>query len=125
MRMGLNSAQEDDMNLLSAARIALPVVCVAGLLLPPSVRADDVRYTVKPIAEMKVKQLPKGPLYWRLENFPTLEQAKAAAGKYDWNPDTVSYEGLPALTAEAAGKAWLFTLGPKGAAAKPGGTKVA
>jgi hypothetical protein len=114
------------MNLfLSVARTAIPVVCVAGLLLPPSVLAADVRYVVKPIAEMKVKQLPKGPLYWRVENFPTLDQAKAAASKYDWNPDTVSYDGLPSLTAEAAGKAWLFTLGPQGAAATPGGTKVA
>src|SRR5689334_4456926 len=105
----------------SAARIAIPVVCVAGLLMPPSVRAADVKYVVKPIAEMKVKQLPKGPLYWRVENFPTVAQAKAAASKYDWNPDTVSYDGLPSLTAEAAGKAWLFTLGPQGAAATPGG----
>lgn len=114
------------MNLrLSAARIAIPVICVAGLLLPPSVGAADVKYVVKPIAEMKVKQLPKGPLYWRVESFPTLDQAKAAASKYDWNPDTVSYDGLPSLTAEAAGKAWLFTLGPQGAAAAPGGTKVA
>jgi hypothetical protein len=108
--------------LLSAARIAIPVVCVVGLLLPRSSGAADVRYVVKPIAEMKVKQLPKGPLYWRVENFPTLDQAKAAASKYDWNPDTVSYDGWPSLTAEVAGKAWLFTLGPKGAAT-PGGKK--
>ncbi|MGA8820084.1 MAG: cupin domain-containing protein [Xanthobacteraceae bacterium] len=73
---------------------------------------------------MKVKQLPKGPLYWRVESFPTLDQAKAAASKYRWNPDTVSYEGWPSLTAEAAGKAWLFTLGQQGAAT-PDGTKVA
>jgi hypothetical protein len=83
-----------------------------------------VKYVVKPIAEMKVKQLPKGPLYWRVENFPTLAQAKAAASVYRWNPDTVSYDGLPSLTAEAAGKAWLFTLGPQGGATT-GGTKVA
>jgi len=110
--------------LLSAVRTAVPVICVAGLLLSPSSWADDVQYVVKPIAEMKVKQLPKGPLYWRVENFPTLDQAKAAAGTYRWNPDTVSYDGSPSLTAEAAGKAWLFTLGPKGAATQ-GGTKVA
>lgn len=113
------------MNLLrSAARLAIPVVTVAGLLLPSSTWAADVRYVVKPIAEMKVKQLPKGELYWRVENFPTLDQAKAAAGEYRWNPDTVSYDGSPSLTAEVAGKVWLFTLGPQGAAT-PGGTKVA
>lgn len=110
--------------LLSAARVAIPVVCVAGLLFGPSVWAADVKYVVKPIAQMKVKELPKGPLYWRVESFPTLDQAKAAASKYRWNPDTVSYDGWPSLTAEAAGKAWLFTLGPKDAAT-PGGTKVA
>lgn len=113
------------MNLrLSAARTALSVICAVGLLLPSSVWAADVQYIVKPIAEMKVKQLPKGPLYWRLENFPTLDQAKAAAGEYRWNPDTVSYDGWPSLTAEVAGKAWLFTLGPQGATTA-GGTKVA
>ena len=44
--------------------------------------------------------------------------------QYRWNPDTVSYDGLPSLTAEVAGKAWLFTLGPKGGSTA-GGTKVA
>lgn len=113
------------MNLLrSAARVAIPVIFIMGLPLSPSAPAADARYVVKPIAEMKVKQLPKGPLYWRIENFPTLDQAKAAAGEYRWNPDTVSYDGWPSLTAEVAGKAWLFTLGPQGAAT-PGGTKVA
>jgi hypothetical protein len=108
----------------AASWIVTPVVCVVGLLLSPSMAAADVRYAVKPVAEMKVKQLPKGPLYWRIENFPTLERAKAAAGEYRWNPDTVSYDGLPSLTAEVAGKVWLFTLGPQGGAT-PGGTKVA
>ena len=107
-----------------AACLAIPAVCAGALMLAPPSRAADVKYVVKPIAEMKVKQLPKGPLYWRVENFPTLDQAKAAGSKYAWNPDTVSYDGWPSLTAEAAGKAWLFTLGPKGAATA-GGTKVA
>lgn len=109
--------------LLFAVRVVIPVIYVAGLSLSPSAAAT-VKYVVKPVAEMKVKQLPKGPLYWRIENFPTLERAKAAAGEYRWNPDTVSYEGLPSLTAEVAGKVWLFTLGPQGNAT-PGGTKVA
>jgi hypothetical protein len=107
-----------------AARVAIPVISIVGLLLVPSVWAADVQYVVKPIAEMKVKQLPHGPLYWRVENFSTLDQAKAAAGEYRWNPDTVSYEGWPSLTAEVAGRVWLFTLGPQ-SAATAGGTKVA
>lgn len=108
----------------SAARIVVPFIYIVWLLLPPSSRAEDVRYVVKPIAEVKIKQLPKGPLYWRVETFATLDQARAAASVYRWNPDTVSYEGLPSLTAEVAGKAWLFTLGPQGGATR-GGTKVA
>ena len=62
------------MNLLPfAARVAIPVIYVVGLLLSPPASAADVQYVVKPVAEMKVKQLPKGPLYWRVENFPTLD----------------------------------------------------
>ena len=112
------------MRLSCVARVTAPVVYIGALLLPASSLAEDVRYVVKPVAEMKVKALPKGPLYWRVESFPTLEQAKAAASPYRWNPDTVSYDGLPSLTAEVAGKAWLFTLGPQGGAT-PGGTKMA
>src|SRR5581483_11048745 len=86
--------------------------------------AAEERYSVKPVAEMKIKQLPRGTLYWRIETFPTLAEAKAAAGRYRWNPDTVSYDGSPSLAAEVAGKAWLFTLGAKDGTT-PGGTKVA
>ena len=84
----------------------------------------QAHYVVQPVTEMKVKQLPKGELFWRVETFPSLDKAKAAAPPYRWNPDTVSYDGLPSLTAEVDGKAWLFTLGPKGGATA-GGTKVA
>jgi hypothetical protein len=68
-------------------------------------------FFIKPIAEKKLQQLPPGPLYWQIENFPTLAQAQSAAGP-------------TALAAEIEGKAWLFTLGPKGRAT-PGGSKVA
>src|SRR6516164_1777322 len=95
-----------------------------GPLSAPTPAAAQAQYIVQPVAEMKVKQLPKGELFWRVESFPTLDEAKAAAPPYRWNPDTVSYDGLPSLTAEVAGKAWLFTLGPKGGATA-GGTKAA
>jgi hypothetical protein len=95
---------------------------VAVLALPPAPASAQDKYVVKPVAELKTKQLPTGPLYWRIENFPTLEQAKAAASR--WNPDTVSYEGSPSLAAEVASKAWLFTLGAK-SAKTPGATLVA
>jgi hypothetical protein len=82
------------------------VALALGLTLPAAAQKIEIR----PVAEKKVKQLPSGTLYWRLENFPTLAQAEAAAG-------------AASLTAEVAGKAWLFTLGEKGGATR-GGTKV-
>ena len=105
------------MPLLGAAAL----VSLAFAAVPASAQSN---YVVKPVAELKTKQLPAGPLYWRIENFSSVEQAKAAAGAYVWNPNTVSYDGSPTLTAELAGKVWLFTLGPKGGRTA-GGTPVA
>jgi hypothetical protein len=85
-------------------------VAIAGLVLSPST-ASAQKFEVKSVAEKKIQQLPPGPLFWRIDNFPTLAQAQAAAGP----------AGLPA---EVAGKVWLFTLGPKGGSS-PGGSKVA
>jgi hypothetical protein len=85
------------------------LLCVTGLLLPLSPAAAQ-KFEIKPVAEKRLKQLPSGTLYWRLENFPTLAQAETAAGP-------------ASLAAEAAGKVWLFTLGPKGGATR-GGSKV-
>ena len=67
---------------------------------------------VKPLVEKKVSEVPAGPLFWRIENFPTVPQAQAGAGP-------------TALVAEAGGKVWLFTLGPAGSPTSSGGTKVA
>ena len=86
-------------------------LCALGLLLSPTTTAAQGKFVVKPVAEKKLKQLPAGPLYWQLENFPTLAQAQAA-------------EGPTSLAAEVSGKVWLFTLGPQGSATR-GGTKVA
>jgi hypothetical protein len=81
-----------------------------GILLSPSTVTAQGKFVIKPVAEKKLTLLPAGPWYWQLENFPTLAQALAA-------------EGPTSLAAEVAGKVWLFTLGPKGAATR-GGTKV-
>jgi len=83
---------------------------IAGALLPPSPAAAQT-FEIKSVAEKKVAQLPPGPWYWRVDNFPTLQQANAAAGP-------------TALAAEVGGKVWLFTLGPKGGTS-PGGREVA
>jgi hypothetical protein len=81
----------------------------AWMLLSPAASAQDL--VIKPVAEKKVKELPAGPLFWRIENFPAIAEAQAAAGP-------------TGLAAEVAGKAWLLTLAPKGGVS-PGGSKVA
>lgn len=110
-------------SLARAAASMLAGILVAAAALAAEPAPGKLRYVVKPLVEMKIKQLPSGPLFWRVENFPSVEAAKAAAGTYRWNPDTVSYEGSPSLVAEVAGKVWLFTLGAQGGST-PGGTKV-
>jgi len=109
---------------MQQAFVALFTVLISGPLLLPSQALAQQKFVVKPVAEKKLKALPAGLWYWRIENFPTLAQAQAAIGPDRWNPDTVSYDVATSLAAEAAGKAWLFTLGPKGGAT-PGGSKVA
>ncbi|WP_192356025.1 cupin domain-containing protein [Mesorhizobium mediterraneum] len=84
-------------------------LCAFGLMTSASMPADS-KFAVEPVVEKKLKELPPGPLFWRLENFPTLAQAQSAAGP-------------TSLAAEVAGKVWLFTLGPKDGST-PGGTKV-
>jgi hypothetical protein len=73
--------------------------------------ATAQKFVITTLAEKKLKKLPEGPLFWRIETFPTLFDAEAAAS-------------ATGLAAEAAGKAWLFTLGAKGDST-PGGSKVA
>jgi len=90
-------------------RMAL-LLPIAMLGMTPMAAAQP-KFEIRPIAELKLKQLPQGPLYWRVENLPTLAAAKAAAGEMG-------------LAAEASGKAWLFTLGKKGGTT-PGAIKVA
>lgn len=90
--------------------LSLSVLAMSGLiLLPPAALAQQ--FVIKPVVEKKLQQLPAGPLFWRLENFPALAQAQAAAGP-------------TGLAAEVGGKVWLFTLGPKGQSSA-GGSKVA
>lgn len=101
---------------------ALAFATVASLLLVSPVAAQQA-YSVKPVAEKKLKELPSGPLYWRVETMANLEEAQAAT-RAVWNPAHVQEEEVPVLAAEVAGKAWLFTLGPKGGST-PKATKVA
>lgn len=98
-------------------RILLAVVLTGSFLLPSAAVAQQSlpagSLAIKVLTEKRVAALPTGrpSLYWRLENFPSLAQAQAAAGPMG-------------LAAESAGRAWLATLGPKGGSSA-GGTKVA
>jgi quercetin dioxygenase-like cupin family protein len=67
---------------------------------------------IKPLAEKSVSSLPRGELFWRIDNFGTQTQARAAMGAWS-------------LLAESAGKIWLFTLGAPRAASSAGATKIA
>jgi len=84
------------------------LVGLAMLVVAGACAAQEFR--IKPVAEKKLKALPAGPLFWRVENFPTLAQAQAAAG-------------ATSLAVDVHGKVWLFTLGAKGASTA-GGSKV-
>jgi hypothetical protein len=86
-------------------------LCLAAVLLSPSVVEAQGKFVVTAVTEKKIKQLPTGPLYWEIENFPTLAQAQAATGE-------------TSLAAEIWGKVWLFTLGPKDSPVR-GGTRIA
>lgn len=86
------------------------LICGLFILASTTAAQQQQPLAIKALAEKRVTQLPAGPLFWRLETFPTIAQARAAAGAM-------------ALAAESAGKAWLFTLGPAGGSTV-GGTKV-
>lgn len=84
--------------LLAACALAL---CGAGSAQAPAA------FAVETVAQRTVESLPSGPLYWRIEMFPTVAEARAAAGP-------------TGLVAEVEGQAWLFTLAPAGGASAGG-----
>jgi quercetin dioxygenase-like cupin family protein len=69
------------------------------------------KFVVAKMAEMPVASLPDGELYWHVETFGSLDEAKAAGGAYS-------------LAADFDNKAWLFSLADREAAGM-GGTPVA
>jgi quercetin dioxygenase-like cupin family protein len=92
-------------------------ICIAIVLLAsvpgwPAGAQQPPPLEVKSVVEKKLKELPPGPLYWEIETFPNLAAAQAAA------------TAPTSLAGEISGKAWLFTLGSKGAPVH-GGAKVA
>src|ERR1700757_3108762 len=85
-----------------------PILAIAWIAASLALAQQPL--VIKPLAEKKVNELPPGELFWRIENFSSVEQANAAAGPWS-------------LVTEAAGKVWLFTLGPAGGSSGKG-TKV-
>jgi hypothetical protein len=91
--------------------VTLVAALASGLWLFTSNAISQQPLAIKSVAERKVADLPAGPLFWRIENFSTVEQARAVAGPWS-------------LIAESAGRIWLFTLGPAGGSS-PGAARVA
>ena len=74
---------------LFAARVVTLVIYVAGCCCRHRLRRRKCN-TRQAGCRDEGQATPKRPRNWRIENFPTLERAKAAPGEYRWNPDTVS-----------------------------------
>jgi quercetin dioxygenase-like cupin family protein len=93
---------------LSGAVLALAAGAAIAAALPAAALAE-AKFTVSPLAELKVSELPPDPLYWHVRSFPSIVEAEAAADP-----------GSPSLAAEFDDRAWLFTLrsGTDGGAAE-------
>jgi mannose-6-phosphate isomerase-like protein (cupin superfamily) len=74
------------------------IVLIFGSTLRPATSAGQEALVIRPLAELRVTDLPPGELFWRIERYPSREDAQAAAGPWS-------------LVAEAASQVWLFTLG--------------
>lgn len=90
---------------ISVAALGLPCLALAQQAIPAG------EFVATPVAERTVRTLPAGPLYWRVERFATVAEARK-----DANPN--------ALFVETPGAAWRFTLA-SGKAAGSTGTLVA
>lgn len=83
---------------LSGTILALAACAAIAAALPAAALAQ-AKFTVSPLAELKVTELPPDPLYWQVRSYPSIDEAKAAADP-----------GGPSLAAEFDNRAWLFTL---------------
>jgi quercetin dioxygenase-like cupin family protein len=83
--------------LLSRVLIVL-IVLIFGSSVWPATSVGQQPLVIRPLAELRVTDLPAGELFWRIDRYPSRMDAQAAAGPWS-------------LVAEAADKVWLFTLG--------------
>jgi hypothetical protein len=94
-----------------AFSIGLALTALAACASAPEELPASSAFVVENAAEHTLDALPTGPLYWRIETFPSLEAAQAAAGE-------------TSLAAAVSGRFWLVTLGAQ-RVATPGATHVA
>ncbi len=88
------------------------VVTAFSVVTPGAALAQSAgEFIVTKMAELSVPTLPEGDLYWHVETFGSLDEAKSAGGDFS-------------LTAEFDNKAWLFTLADRQAESS-GGTHAA
>ena len=92
-------------------KTVVAAAAVFAMTAAPGFAQSIGKFVVTKMAEMPVAELPDGELYWHVENFGSLDEAKAAGGAFS-------------LAAEFDGKAWLFTLADRKAAGM-GGAPVA
>lgn len=89
--------------------VALSVLI--ALATGPALAQSKGKFVVTKMTERQVEALPDGELYWHVENFDSLDAAKAAGGDFS-------------LAGEFDDKAWLFTLADREAGGM-GGAHVA
>jgi len=89
---------------MNRSLVALVVALGALSLGASSASAEPLQ--IRKLAEKTTDALPPGDLYWRVESFDTLGDARAAAGP--WSLAAQSRDG----------RAWLFPLGSEGAAGR-------
>jgi hypothetical protein len=75
---------------------------LVGCVSPPRNLPASPDFVVVNAAERTISALPPSPMFWRIENFPTLPEAQAASQPMS-------------LAAEVSGRVWLATLGERGA----------
>lgn len=95
-------------------RIIAPTFLALALAAVPlwADASEEPKFVVDKVAEKELATLPSGaPLFWHVETFASIEDARAAATD-------------SSVPAEVAGKAWLLTLGPDGTGDN-GGEKLA
>lgn len=92
-------------------KTAVAAAAMVALTTLPGFAQSLGKFVVTKMAEMPVASLPDGELYWHVETFGSLDEAKAAAGAFS-------------LAADFDNKAWLFSLADRDASGM-GGTPVA